>query len=194
MALPKISLLKINALLIIIFIHCGLLYLLYQLHPSSPTNYLVVRKQQEQITQITFITRLIKNTPPSIAPKIVAKQKPVENMQIEIIEKKSNHSPSKKSLAIEPAQLILSFPEPTIDFSPAPRNILDRPRNTVEYQSTRFNNVYKPSGNAIDSLKWKSKTFNFITGMLGGNQKVCTDEDRSNRLAECVPDAYKPED
>ena len=194
MALPKASILKINAMLVIILAHCGLLYLLYHLHPNTPTNtYLSKQKQLEQITQITFITRLKKNTPPSTVPKVITKQERVENMQVEIVEKKSKNSSSDEFMAIEQAPLILSLPELTLDFSPTPRNILDRPRNTVEYQSTRFNNAYKPSGNAVDSLKWKSKTFNFITGILGGNQKICTDEDRKNRLPECVPDAYKPE-
>lgn len=195
MALPKIPTLKINALLIIILIHFGLLYLLYHLHPNTATTtYLSLQKQQEQITQIIFITRLKKSNAPSSASKTVAKQQRVEIMQIEIIQNEPKKSSPDASLEIEPAPLILSLPEPKIDYGPIARDILAQPRNTVEYQSTRFNNQFKPSGNAIDSLKWKSKTFNFITGILGGNQKICTDEDRRNRLAECVPDAYKPED
>ena len=195
MALPKIPTLKINALLIIILIHFGLLYLLYHLHPNTATTtYLSLQKQQEQITQIIFITRLKKSNAPSSASKTVAKQQRVEIMQIEIIQNEPKKSSPDASLAIEPAPLILSLPEPKIDYGPIARDILAQPRNTVEYQSTRFNNQFKPSGNAIDSLKWKSKTFNFITGILGGNQKICTDEDRRNRLAECVPDAYKPEE
>ena len=195
MALPKTSILKINAMLVITLVHFGLLYLLYHLHPISPTNtYLSKQKQLEQITQISFITRPKKSTPLNTVPKAITKQERVENMQIDMVEKKSKNSNSAESLAIESAPLNLSLPEPRIDFSPKPRNIFERPRNTVEYQSTRFNNAYKPSGNAVDSLKWKSKTFNFITGILGGNQKICTDEDRRNRLPECVPDAYKPED
>ena len=195
MALPKIPTLKINALLIIILIHFGLLYLLYHLHPNTATTtYLSLQNQQEQITQIIFITHLKKSNAPSSASKTVAQQQRVEIMQIEIIQNEPKKSSPDASLAIEPAPLILSLPEPKIDYGPIARDILAQPRNTVEYQSTRFNNQFKPSGNAIDSLKWKSKTFNFITGILGGNQKICTDEDRRNRLAECVPDAYKPED
>jgi hypothetical protein len=194
-ALPKISILKTSSMLIVLLIHCGLLYLLYHFQPSNQiTAYKAAQLEQEQITQITFITRAKKIVLPRTESNVVT-NKPLDNkLQIEFIERNTNTTKKNSISIIEPTPLDLSLPEAKLDFSAKPLDILARPRNTVEYQSTRFNDRFKPSGNAIDSLKWKSKTFNFITGILGGNQKICTDEDRKNRLPECVPDAYKPED
>lgn len=181
-------------MLIVLLAHGGLLYLLYHFHPSNQIiSYKVSQLQQEQITQITFITRAKKIMLPKPESKVITK-KPLDNkLHIAFIEKKTTVGTTHKNSTIELAPLNLSLPEATLDFSPKPPDIMGRPRNTVEFQTTRFNNQYKPSGNAIDSLKWQSKTFNFITGILGGNQKICSDEDRKNRLPECVPDAYKPE-
>ena len=69
------------------------------------------------------------------------------------------------------APLILSPPEPDYDFSPPPRDLLAKPRNPLETEQTRFSKAWKPDGNVVDSLKWKSKTVNAVLGLFGGNMK-----------------------
>jgi hypothetical protein len=193
-ASTKSSLLKTNALLVVVLGHFGLLYLLYHLHPSKYVlAHTTERSPPEQVTQITFIMRPKKIKAIITEPIITPKRRQENNLQIEYVEKNSTNSNKNKTVNTEPEPLNLSLPEAVIDFNPQQRDILERQRNTVEYQSTRFNNSYKPSGNAVDSLKWKSKTVNLITGLFGGNMKMCTDEDRKNRLPRCVPDAYREE-
>lgn len=193
MASTKSSLLKMNTLLVVVIVHIGLLYLLYHLHPKGHVaTYITKQLPPEQVTQITFITRPKKIKAIITEPIITPKRTQENNLQIEYVEKNSNTN-KDKTVNTEPEPLNLNLPEAVIDFSPQQRNLLERQSNTVEYQSTRFSNQFKPSGNVVDQLKWKSKTFNFITGILGGNQKICSDEDRKNRLPECVPDAYQPE-
>lgn len=201
MVLPKISILKSSVMICIVFAHMALLYALYFYSPSKYTPASYVRlSPPEQITRITFITRPKPKPQPIQNPILqtvqtpeTAQAKSAIGLQVEFKETAVNEiqTNTNSNENIEP--LNLSLPETTLDFSQKPRDLMERSRNPIEYQATRFNNQWKPSGNAVDSLKWKSKTFNFITGILGGNQKMCTDEDRKNRLPECVPDGYKSE-
>lgn len=201
-ATPKITLFKISLMLCIICAHLGLLYLLYF---YSPSKYSAVRYSREhtreQITQITFITRSPRKplqTQNPIQPTVKTHQKDAleqsNGLQAEFIESKPQASLANGNANNTQKPLNLNLPDIAYDFSPKERDLLERPRNPIDYQTTQFNGSWKPSGNAVDSLKWKSKTFNFITGILGGNQRICTDEDRKNRLPDCVPDDYKPED
>lgn len=202
MAFPKIPFFKSTLLLCIVCAHFALLYLLYFYSPSQYTPASYVREQaQQQITQITFISRekakpLVIQKPfiGSTAPNRLDTKNNSVGMQAQFKESTAQHSQINESNDTDLKPLNLNLPELAIDFSPKDRDLLERPRNPIDYQTTQFNGSWKPSGNAVDSLKWKSKTFNFITGILGGNQRICTDEDRKNRLPECVPDAYQPED
>lgn len=201
MALPKISILKSSVMIGIVFAHMALLYLLYFYSPSKYTPASYVRlSHPEQITRITFITRA-KPKPQQIQNPILqivqtpetAQAKAAIGLHVEFKERTANEIQTNTNSNENTEPLNLSLPEATLDFSPKPRDLMERPRNPIEYQATRFNNQWKPSGNAVDSLKWKSKTVNTLLGLFGGNIKMCTDEDRKNRLPECVPDAYKPE-
>ncbi len=201
MVLPKISILKSSVMICIVFAHTALLYLLYFYSPSKYTPARYVRlSNTEQITRITFITRPKPKPQPSQIPIMQAVQTPETapakseiGLQVEFKEIVGNEIQSNTNSSENSPPLNLSLPEATLDFSPKPRDLMERARNPIEYQTTRFNNQWKPSGNAVDSLKWKSKTVNTLLGLFGGNIKMCTDEDRKNRLPECVPDAYKPE-
>lgn len=202
MAFPKLSLFQSSIMFCIVCAHLSLLYLLYFYSPSKYTAVSYSREQtREQITQITFITR----TPPKphqtqnkIQPTVKTQQKDAleqrAGLQAEFIESKPQASLANDNANNNQKPLNLNLPDIAYDFSPKERDLLERPRNPIDSQTTQFNGSWKPSGNAVDSLKWKSKTFNFITGILGGNQRICTDEDRKNRLPDCVPDDYKPED
>lgn len=194
MALPQISLLKSSVMLIVLSFHIGLLYLLYYFQPSNrEVSYKATELQQEQITQITFITRPKKISTPQSEAKIISHKIPDKVLQVEFVEKNTQSADTSALTINEQAPLNLSLPEAKLDFSPKPRGLLEKPRNPIEYQTTRFNDSWKPQGSAMDSLKWKSKTVNTVLGLFGGNRKLCTDEDKKNSIAGCVPDGYRPE-
>ena len=198
MALPNISLLKSSAMICIAFVHMALLNMLYHFHPSNRViAYSSMPLAQEQVTQISFITRS-KPKPQQIQKAARTPETTLANaaigLQVEFKERQASEVQTNTNTNKNLEPLNLSLPEVAIDFSPKPPDLLERAKNPIDYQATRFNGSWKPSGNAVDALKWKSKTFNFITGILGGNQRLCTDDDRKNRLPDCVPEDYQPED
>ncbi len=201
MILPKIPILKSSLMICIVFAHMALMYLLYFYTPSkyNPSSYLHL-STPEQITRITFITRPKPKTQQIQNPSLHVVRTPetalanaVNGLQVEFKTRMTNEIQPNTNTNKNLEPLNLSLPESKLDFSPKARDLMERPRNPVEYQATRFNNQWKPSGNAVDSLKWKSKTVNTVLGLFGGNKKICTDEDKKNSTAECVPDGYRPE-
>ncbi len=185
----------------IIAIHCILLYTLYTLRPDKVDNaHFIFPAQNEQITRITFITRPAKKLIGSKNPKNTSASAPLEinqhsqkRLQADFIARNPKKPETESARIVPSDSLILSLPEAKLDFSPKARDLMERPRNTVEYKATRFNSHWKPSGNVVDSLKWKSKTVNTVLGLFGGNRKLCTDEDKKNSIAGCVPNGYRPE-
>lgn len=188
-------------MLCIIAMHCILLYMLYTLRPHKVDNaHFIFPAQNEQITRITFITRPAKKLIGSKNLKITSastsheiNQRSQNTLQADFITRNPKKLETDSTRIVPADNLILSLPEAKLDFSPKPRGLLEKPRNPIEYQTTRFNDSWKPSGTAIDSLKWNSKTVNAVLGLFGGNKKLCTDEDRKNSIAECVPEGYRPE-
>jgi hypothetical protein len=61
-------------------------------------------------------------------------------------------------------------------------------------ESTRFASAYAPDGNLVEQLAFHSKAAAIVLGLLGALAEPCTDEDRRQRLARCVPDAAPQED
>ena len=191
---------KIVVLLFILTLHALLLYFLVHMKPAKwvATAYNSLPKTTpETITVLEFITRprrAIINKASEPAPKNVAA---VPNgMQAEFRDKGPSASVAQINASAPDAgiaPLNLSLPEAKLDFSPKPRGLLEKPRNPIEYKTTRFNDSWKPQGSAMDSLKWKSKTVNTVLGLFGGNMKICTDEDKKNSAKGCVPDGYRPE-
>lgn len=192
--------LKTAVLLGVLAGHALLLYLLINMKPAkwvAAANAAVSGRMPEQVTVLEFITRPRKaniNKAPEPAPKNRAAA--ANGMQVEFRAKGPTASVDETN-ASNPdaggAPLILSPPEPDYDFSPPPRDLLAKPRNPLETEQTRFSKAWKPDGNVVDSLKWKSKTINAVLGLFGGNMKICTEEDERNRNPACVPDNYRPE-
>ncbi|MBP6533890.1 MAG: hypothetical protein KA218_02405 [Arenimonas sp.] len=192
--------LKTAVLLGVLAGHALLLYLLITMKPAkwvASANAAISGKPPEQVTVLEFITRPRKasiNKAPESAPKNRAAAS--NGMQVEFSAKGPSAAVNETNVSTpdaDVAPLILSLPEPDYDFSPPPRDLLAKQRNPLETQKTRFSNAWKPDGNAVDSLKWKSKTVNAVLGLFGGNMKICTDEDRRNLNPACVPDNYRPE-
>jgi hypothetical protein len=192
--------LKTAVLLGVMAGHTLLLYLLINMKPAkwvAAANSAVSGTPPESVTVLEFITRPRKaniNKAPEPAPK--NRTAASNGMQVEFRAKDPSASVSETNASTpdtDIAPLILSLPEPDYDFSPPPRDLLAKPRNPLETQKTRFSKAWKPDGNVVDSLKWKSKTVNAVLGLFGGNRKICTEEDQRNLNPECVPDNYRPE-
>ena len=80
------------------------------------------------------------------------------------------------------------------DATAAPaRKPWERPTALV-VESTRFASDYAPDGNLVKQLAFHSKAAAIVLGMLGALAEPCTDDDRRQRLARCVPDAAPQED
>lgn len=192
--------LKTAVLLGVLAGHALLLYLLIHMKPAkwvAAANSAVSGKAPESVTVLEFITRPRRasiNKTPEPAPKNRAAEP--NGMQAEFRAKGPSAAVEQTNASAPDAgvaPLILSLPEPDYDFSPPPRDLLAKPRNPLETEKTRFSKAWKPDGNAVESLKWKSKTVNAVLGLFGGNMKICTEEDQHNRNPACVPDNYRPE-
>jgi hypothetical protein len=191
---------KIVVLLFILTLHTLLLYFLVHMKPAkwvAAAYNSLPKTTPETITVLELITRprrAINNKAPESAQKNMALA--TSGMQAEFRDKEPSASVDQTNASAPDAgvaPLNLSLPDIKLDFSPKPRGLLEKPRNPIEYKTTRFNDSWKPQGSAMDSLKWKSKTVNTVLGLFGGNRKLCTDEDKKNSIAGCVPDGYRPE-
>lgn len=180
------------AALVVLVFHLAALAWLLNFVPEQRVTGTRLAGDEEEAIQIVFVVR----PAPAVVPAEPALARPSRRdgalQAVTVVAR-----PDSAATVPEPADTPTKHPRLDLSLPLAQREVVIPSRDVladrgaIRYEATRFAGSWKPEGNALTELAWKSKVADVVLSAFGGPPRRCTEVEKRLLKPYCLPDAHE---